>query len=80
MQDGKKIITLDFSGDARLLAHCTPVYETLPGWQENLSECRTWQELPAAAQNYVQYIEKLTGVPVRNISVGPERSAIIARS
>jgi adenylosuccinate synthase len=78
--NGRTIHTLDFSGDARLLAQCVPVYDTLPGWQEDLRECRAWQDLPAAAQSYVQYIEKQTGLPVQNISVGPERSALITRS
>jgi adenylosuccinate synthase len=77
---GKVIRSLDFSGDARLLANCTPVYETVPGWQEVLSDCRTWQDLPKAAQNYIGYIEKQTGLPVKNISVGPERTALISRS
>ncbi|MDP2966550.1 MAG: adenylosuccinate synthetase, partial [Pelolinea sp.] len=79
-RNGRIIHTLDFSGDARLLSRCTPVYETLPGWQEDLRECRAWQDLPAAAQTYVHYIEKQTGLPVKNISVGPERSALITRS
>ena len=79
-RNGRIIHTLDFSGDARLLSRCTPVYETLPGWQEDLRECRVWQDLPAAAQTYVHYIEKQTGLPVKNISVGPERSALITRS
>jgi adenylosuccinate synthase len=78
--NGRTIHALDFSGDARLLAQCVPVYDTLPGWQEDLRECRAWQDLPAAAQTYVQYIEKQTGLPVQNISVGPERSALITRS
>ena len=78
--NGRKITTLDFSGDARLLARCTPVFETLAGWQEDLRECRDWQDLPAAAQNYVQAIEQQTGLAVQNISVGPERAALIARS
>jgi len=73
------IHALDFSGDARLLSQCSPVYETLPGWQNDLRECRTWQDLPEAAQDYVRFIEKQTGLPVKNISVGPERSALIAR-
>ena len=77
---GRKIDVLDFSGDARLLSRCTPVYETLPGWQEDLRECRDWQDLPTAAQAYVQYIEQQTGLSVQNISVGPERSALITRS
>ncbi|MCJ7519520.1 MAG: adenylosuccinate synthetase, partial [Anaerolineaceae bacterium] len=77
---GSKIDALDFSGDAHLLSRCTPVYETLPGWQEDLREYRDWQDLPAAAQVYVHFIEKQTSLSVQNISVGPERSALITRS
>lgn len=80
MSNGRKITKLDFSGDARLLSRCIPVFETLPGWQADLRKCRKWQDLPAAAQTYVQFIEKQTGLPVKNISVGPERAALITRS
>jgi adenylosuccinate synthase len=80
LRNGKKLATLDFSGDARLLQQCIPVYETLPGWQEDLRLCRTWRDLPVAAQAYVQFIEARTGLPVRMISVGSERSAMIERS
>jgi adenylosuccinate synthase len=79
-RDGKTLASLDFSGDARLLAQCTPVYETLPGWKENLRACRNWQDLPEKAKEYVQFIEKQTGLPVQNISVGPERLERITRS
>ncbi len=74
------IRSLDFSGDARLLAGCKPVYETLPGWQEDLRACRRWQDLPEKAKEYVQFIEAQCNLPVRNISVGPERLALISRS
>ena len=77
---GKKLETLDFSGDAYKLVECTPVYETLPGWQDDLSRCTAWEDLPPAAQGYVNFIEKQIGVPVRNISVGAKRSALISRS
>lgn len=79
-RNGKTLRSLDFSGDARLLAQCTPVYESLPGWQENLGLCRDWSDLPENAKKYVEFIEEKTSVPVRNISVGPERSACIPRS
>jgi adenylosuccinate synthase len=45
-RNGKRITTLDFSGDARLLETCKPVYESLPGWQEPLSACRRWRIYP----------------------------------
>lgn len=56
-----------------------PVYEELTGWQENIMDARSWGELPPAAQAYVQRIETLCGVPVKMISVGPEREQIILR-
>jgi adenylosuccinate synthase len=79
-RNNKRISSLDFSGDARLLSDCIPKYEILPGWQGNLRECRHWQDLPLAAQNYVLFIEKQTRLPVQTISVGPERTALINRS
>ncbi len=78
---GSKTITgLNFSGDARLLAKCQPVYENLPGWQENLRPCRAWEDLPTQARDYVKFIEKQTDLSVQTISVGPERSAVIRKS
>lgn len=53
------------------------VYETLPGWQEDVSGARTLADLPLAARHYLARIESLTGVPVTMVSVGPERSQII---
>ena len=79
-RNGKELRSLDFSGDARLLSQCVPVYETLPGWQEDLRACRAWGDLPEAARAYVRFIEKQTGLPAAYISVGPERSALITRS
>ncbi len=55
------------------LEHVTPVYESLPGWQEDLTECRTFADLPTTAQAYVERIEQAIGVPVSHISVGPAR-------
>ena len=55
----------------------SPVYETLPGWREDLWECRTWESLPPAARSYILRVEELSGVPVRLTSVGPEREQIV---
>ncbi len=76
----KVMQTLDFSGDARLLSACEPVYETMPGWKQDIQFCRAWQDLPPQAQNYIHTIEEFIGLPVSNISVGSERSQLIARS
>jgi adenylosuccinate synthase len=55
------------------------VYETVPGWSEDISKARTFEELPSNAQNYVRLIEEAAGVPVKWIGVGPERNATIRR-
>jgi adenylosuccinate synthase len=59
------------------LAPFEPVYETMPGWAEDVSGARSLDDLPAAARHYVARIEALAGVRVSLISVGPERSQIV---
>jgi len=59
--------------------HATPVYEYLPGWSEDISGCRTFGELPQAAQDYVAYVEKISGSRMSVIGVGPSRAATIVR-
>lgn len=56
-----------------------PVYEEIPGWEEDISSIRSWNDLTERAQNYINQIEELTGIPVKIISVGPERSQVIIR-
>ncbi len=63
--------------DLRVLAQCTAVYETLPGWQEDIMSARTMADLPQNARNYVQFIADYTETAVSHISVGPERSQIV---
>lgn len=75
----KKLENLDFSGDARLMADCKPIYTSVPGWFEDIRQARTWKDLPENARKYVEYIERETGLPIKHISVGPERSAMIIR-
>lgn len=55
------------------LAQCKPVYETLPGWSEDITGCRTLEELPENARNYVRRIAELVGVRISTFSVGPDR-------
>ncbi len=57
--------------------HAKPVYEDLPGWKEDLRECETWQDLPEAARDYVQYIAEFTRTRVKFIAVGPGRDETI---
>ena len=54
-----------------------PIYEELPGWQSDISECREPGDLPAAAQAYVRLLEERVGVPVSIIGVGPGRSQYV---
>ena len=61
------------------IAEAKPVIEYMPGWQCDVSKCRTFEELPKAAQDYILFIEKNIGCPITNISVGAARDEIIRR-
>ncbi len=56
------------------------IYETLPGWSEDITGCRDFDDLPAAARQYVRRVEELTRTPVGFISVGPERTQTIVHN
>ena len=60
--------------------HAKPIYEELPGWKTDITGCRTFDELPEKAQEYVKFIEELAGVPVSMIAVGPDREQTIMRN
>ncbi len=59
------------------LEQSQPVYEVQPGWTGNLSATRHWDDLPQNAQRYVEKIQAVSGVPVKWISVGPEREQVV---
>ncbi len=59
--------------------HAKPIYENFPGWSEDISSCRTFEELPATAQSYILKLEELSGCRISAIGVGPARDAIIVR-
>ncbi len=61
-------------------AAATPVYEDVPGWCCDISDCRTYDELPQAARDYVARIEELAHTRVSFVSVGPDREQTINRS
>lgn len=67
----------DFPPDAFDLAKAEPVYQTLPGFKEELGASRARRELPPGAQRYVEFIEREVGVPVDVVSVGPGREQTI---
>ena len=71
-------ITDEFPFPARL-PDAKPVFETMPGWQCDISAARTWEDLPQAARDYVEYVEKAIGCRIAYVSVGAERESIILR-
>jgi adenylosuccinate synthase len=74
-------------GDERLerypagrdLAGLKPVYESMPGWTEDITGVRKYEDLPQAARNYVEWIEGKVGVKILMLSVGPDREQVIPR-
>ena len=69
--DGKTVT--HFPADLKVLAKCKPVYETLPGWSEDISGVRKFEDLPENARNYLKRVEELLGAPIKVVSVGPGR-------
>ena len=57
--------------------HAKPIYEYLPGWKEDISKARTITDLPKNAQDYVKYLEEISGAPISAIGVGPGRDETI---
>jgi adenylosuccinate synthase len=74
--DGKR---LDSFPIVPLLDRAVPVYSDMPGWQEPITDVRRFDDLPAAARDYVLEIERLLDCPIRFVSVGAERDAMIVR-
>ena len=60
-----------------VLHRSTPVYEELPGWQQDLSHVTTVEDLPPAARRYIERIAEVTGIPVTYVGVGPEREQYV---
>ena len=74
--DGQKIDRFPFPV---ALNDCKPVIEYFDGWKTDITGCRTWDDLPKQAQDYVLYVEKAIGCPITYVSVGAERESIIFR-
>ena len=66
-------------GHQTVFHHAKPVYEELPGWKTDITGCRTFEELPKEARDYITFIEELADVPVAMIAVGPSREQTIMR-
>ena len=60
-----------------VLHQATGIYEELPGWDEDIGECRVYEDLPQAARDYLAYIEDFIGVPVALIGTGPANEQVI---
>ena len=59
--------------------HAKPIYEMMPGWDEDISNARKFEDLPINAQKYVEFLEKISGAPMSAIGVGQHRDATISR-
>ncbi|MDR0405972.1 MAG: adenylosuccinate synthase [Clostridiales bacterium] len=77
-QKGGEVVS-EFPADLSELALCSPVYEELDGWEEEISAVRNFGDLPRAAREYISRIEALCGVPVWMVGVGPGREQNIVR-
>jgi len=62
-----------------VLPDAKPVMTAMPGWKCDISGVRKWEDLPEAARNYVEYVEREIGCHITYVSVGPERDSIIIR-
>jgi len=68
-----------FRADMDTLAGVEPVYESMPGWKEEISGVTRYDDLPANAKRYVERLEQLVGAPIAIVSVGPQRTATLMR-
>ncbi|MBD2175739.1 adenylosuccinate synthase [Pseudanabaena sp. FACHB-1998] len=70
-------VVRDFPSDARAFARAVPIYETLAGWKRSTSECKTEEELPEEAKNYLKFLADLMEIPIAIISLGASRGQTI---
>jgi adenylosuccinate synthase len=67
----------DFPTNARLFADCKPIYKTLPGWKQSTEDCRTLDDLPKTALNYLEFLAEIMDVPIAIVSLGAGRDQTI---
>jgi adenylosuccinate synthase len=72
--DYKGTLITEYPANLNILKDCKPVYEELPGWTEDITGCKTLDDLPVNARHYLERVSQLTGVPLSIFSVGPDRS------
>ncbi|MGO1738263.1 MAG: adenylosuccinate synthase [Actinomycetaceae bacterium] len=69
----------EMPADQSAFHHATPIYEELPGWWEDISDVREFEDLPKNARDYVLALEEMSGTRISSIGVGPDREATIVR-
>lgn len=67
----------DFPPNQTIFNKCTPVFEEFPGWNEDITGCRTIDDLPKTARSYLENLERLTATPISWTSVGPGRDEVV---
>ncbi len=67
----------DFPSNARRFARCRPIYKTMPGWQQSTADCRSLEDLPRQALDYLKFLAELMEVPIAIVSLGPSREQTI---
>lgn len=75
--DGRELDS--FPADLDAMERIEIVYKTFPGWQTSTTGCKKWEELPEKAKEYVSYIEKEVGIPIKWIGTGPRREDMLVR-
>ncbi|CZR36833.1 putative Adenylosuccinate synthetase [Fusarium proliferatum ET1] len=76
--DGEELDS--YPADLDILNRAEVVYHEMPGWQKPTTNARTYYDLPRAARDYVEYIEKFVGVKIKYIGTGPDREAMVQRA
>ena len=66
-----------FPSSARQFDHCKPIYQTLPGWQQSTADCRSLDDLPKQALDYLKFLAELMEVPIAIVSLGASRDQTI---
>lgn len=73
--DGERCF--DFPSNSQKFARCQPVYETMPGWKQSTANCRSLEDLPTEALNYLKLLAELMEVPIAIVSLGASRDQTI---